>query len=196
MARRPGAACWPGCSGADLARGLIFAARHPRPRASARTCHGRSDLDLAEPAETAAAAMLAAAGDKVERIISSPARHALATARAVARLTGAPLHADDRLLEQDFGAWTGRAWATLPRAETDALAADPLHYRPGGGESVALMLARLRHAWTRIASAEENTLLVTHAGPIRCLLHIAGRMKLESALAESIAYGSVRRFEG
>ena len=139
--------------------------------------------------------LVPAAGDLVERIISSPARHALSTARAVARLTGAPLHADDRLAEQDFGSWTGQAWATLPRTETDALASDPIHYRPGGGESVAAMLARLRHAWTRIASSEENTLLVTHAGPIRCLLHIAERLPLAEAIAVSVAYGSLRRLE-
>lgn len=131
----------------------------------------------------------------MERITSSPAHHAILVARAVARTTRAQLHADDRLLEQDFGAWTGQAWATLPRAETDALAADPLHYRPGGGESFAAMLARLRHAWTRIASSADNTLLVTHAGPIRCLLHIAGGVALEAAIVASVPYGSLQRFE-
>jgi len=116
-------------------------------------------------------------------------------ARAVARATRAPLHADDRLQEQDFGAWTGQPWATLPDAETAAFAADPLHYPPGAGESFATMLARLRHAWTRIASSAENTLVVTHAGPIRCLLHIAGATPLDQAIGASVPYGSLHRFE-
>ena len=93
----------------------------------------------------------------------------------------------------DFGAWEGRPWASLPRAELDAWAADTLHYRPGGGETVAEMLARLRRAWPGLASSADNTLIVTHAGPIRCLLHLAGGMKLQQALQASIPYGSVTR---
>ncbi len=178
-----------------MARGLILAARHPRPRIGARFCYGRTDVELAEPVETGAAALIVAAGDPIERIVSSPASRALLIAREIARRTGAPLHADDRLLEMDFGNWEGRPWASLPRAELDAWAADPLDYRPGGGETVAEMLARLRRAWPGLASSADTTVLVTHAGPIRCLLHIAAGMPLKQALQASISYGSITRLD-
>ncbi|GAC1343396.1 MAG: alpha-ribazole phosphatase [Acetobacteraceae bacterium] len=178
-----------------MPRGLILAARHPRPRIAARICYGRTDVALAEPAATGAAALIATAGEPVERIITSPLARALEVARHVARETGAPLHTDDRLAEMDFGAWEGQAWSALPRAEIDAWAAAPLDYRPGGGESVAQMLARLRRAWTNIASSAETTLLVTHAGPIRCLLHIAAGIPILDAIGTSLAYGSITRFE-
>ena len=176
-----------------MARGLILAARHPRPMVGARICYGKTDVALALPPEAGAAALLAAAGETVERIVTSPLARALLVARAVALRTGAPLHTDNRLAEMDFGAWEGRAWTSIPQAETEAWAADRMNYRPGGGEGVAAMLRRVRRAWTGIASSAETTLLVTHAGPIRCLLHIAAGVALPQALETGIAYGSITR---
>ena len=177
-----------------MARGLILAARHPRPRIQGRVCYGRTDVPLAEPPEQGAAALIAAAGEPIERIVSSPSSRAFLVARAVAARTGAPIHTDDRLMEMDFGAWEGRPWAGLPRAEIDAWAADPLRYHPGGGESVADVLARLRRAWPGLASAADTTLILTHAGPIRCLLHLVLGVPIETAIQASIGFGSVTRF--
>ena len=180
-----------------MARGLILAARHPRPRVAGRICYGRTDVPLAEPPETGAAALLAAIGpDPIGRIVSSPSSRALLVAQAVARDTGAPLHTDDRLREMDFGAWENRPWSALPRAEIDDWAADPLRYRPGGGESVDAVLHRVRRAWTGIASSEDTTLVVTHAGPIRCLLHLARGAPMLEAIQAGIPFGSVTRFGG
>ncbi len=178
-----------------MARGLILAARHPRPRVGSRVCYGRLDVALAEPAATGAAALIAAARDPIERIVTSPLSRAQDVARAVAAQTGALLHTDDRLAEMDFGAWEGQPWATIPRAEIDAWAADPLRYRPGGGEAVADVLRRVRRAWTGIASSADTTLVVTHAGPVRCLLHVALGVPILDAIQASVAYGSVTRIE-
>ncbi len=178
-----------------MARGLILAARHPRPRVPGRICYGRADVPLAEAPEAGAAALVQTAGASIERIVSSPSSRALLVARAVAAQTGAPLHTDDRLQEMDFGAWEQRLWSALPRAEIDAWAAAPLRYQPGGGESVEQMLTRVRRAWTGIASSADTTLVVTHAGPIRCLLHLARGVPILEAIAAGIAYGAVIRFE-
>lgn len=177
-----------------MARGLILAARHPRPSVSARICHGRTDLTLAEPAEAGATALIAAAGVPVERIVSSPLSHAHTVARIVADRTGAALHVDDRLREMDFGTWEGQPWTAIPRADREAWARDPIKYRPGGGETMADVLRRIRHAWPSLASAAETTLLLTHAGPIRCLLHVGQGVPIQTAIQASIAYGSVIRF--
>jgi alpha-ribazole phosphatase len=64
--------------------------------------------------------------------------------------------------------------AHFPVAEIDAWAADMAHYRPGGGESVFLMAARVR-AWhahlLRHAQAHaiEHAIVVCHAGTMRLL---------------------------
>ena len=118
-----------------MPRGVILVARHPRPLIASRICYGRTDVPLAEPAGTGAAALIEAAGDPIERIVSSPLSRALLVAQAVARETGAPLHTDDRLIEMDFAAWEGRAWSAIPRTEIDAWAAEPLRYRPGAARA-------------------------------------------------------------
>ena len=179
-----------------MARGLILAARHPRPAMSARVCFGRLDVPLAEPAEQGADALETATdaelgGEPLARIVCSPQSRALAVAQALAPRYGARLHTDDRLREMDFGAWEGQAWTSIPRPELDAWAADTMRYQPGGGESVNQVLARVRRAWTSLASSAGATLIVAHAGPIRCLLAIAGGMRIEDAIQANIAYGQV-----
>lgn len=183
-----------------MARGLILAARHPRPALSARICLGRTDVELAEPAEVGAEAMLARLGlpewEPLARIITSPLRRARNVAQALARLTGARLHTDDRLTDTDFAAWEGRAWTAIPRAELDAWVADPLGCRPGGGESMRQVLDRVRRAWTGLASSADATLVVTHAAPIRCLLHVAGTMPMQEAVRADVPFGAVLRLGG
>ena len=181
-----------------MARGLILAARHPRPAMSARVCYGRLDVPLAEPAERGADALEAAVNQELgagplTRIVSSPQGRALSVAQALAPRYGARLHTDDRLREMDFGVWEGQPWTAIPRPELDAWAADTMGYHPGGGESVNQVLARVRRAWTSLASSSEATLIVAHAGPVRCLLAIAGGMRIEDAVQANIAYGQVLR---
>ena len=175
-----------------MARGLILLARHPRPLIGARVCYGRTDVALAEPPERGAAALVRVIGElRIDRVITSPLSRASLVAVAVAREYGAVPRADDRLVEMDFGDWENRPWTAIPRPDIDAWAADPLRYRPGGGENVETVLLRVRRAWSTIASSEGTTLVVTHAGPIRCLLHVALNVPLLDAIKTSIAYGSV-----
>ena len=173
-----------------MPRGLILVARHPRPRIASRICYGRTDVPLAEPPELGAATLIAAASDPIERIVRSPLGRALLVAQAAA-----PAHTPPRRPELGGGAWDNHPGSAIPRPETAAGAADPLRYRPGGGESVDTVLRRVRRAWTGIASSEANTLVLTHAGPIRCLLHIGRGIPILDAIQASIAYGEVLRFE-
>jgi alpha-ribazole phosphatase len=88
------------------------------------------------------------------------------------------LHTDARLAEMDFGSWEGQAWSTIAPEAYEAWTADFAHHRVGGGESVALLMARVRQAWhdtllTAQRHGERSALWLTHAGVIRAmqLLH-------------------------
>ena len=137
--------------------------RHPPPRVAPGLCYGRSDVPAPVPADVAA---LAARLPPVSRLVTSPLRRCADLAAALAPHLGLAPEADPRLAEIDFGAWEMRAWDDIPRAEIDAWAADVSRARPHGGESVAVMTARLAafladHAGGRV-------LAVTHLGAIRC----------------------------
>ena len=146
----------------------LILVRHTRPDAGEGICYGSTDIAAApgfEPAAQALATRLAPA----DRVVSSPLRRCAALARLLAGRLGAPLAFDPRWREMDFGAWEGRPWDAIPRPDLDAWAADLMHARPHGGESVAMLAARTAEAMAA-CPAHERIVVVTHAGPIRAAL--------------------------
>ena len=91
----------------------------------------------------------------------------------------------------DFGQWEGQPWDRIDRAELDAWVAAFASYRPGGGENLTGMLARVaaalqahchtrpeahhqadHHAGSEPAAQQTQTrdvVWITHAGVIRCV---------------------------
>ncbi len=143
--------------------------RHTRPEVAAGICYGSTDLPAA-PGFEAEAAHLTARFPTADRIVSSPLRRCLPLAEFLAERLGAPLVLDARWREMDFGAWEGRAWETIARSDLDAWAADLMQARPHGGESVAMLSARIGEAISACRATVGRTLVITHAGPMRAAL--------------------------
>jgi alpha-ribazole phosphatase len=157
--------------------------RHTRPVGSDGTCYGTTDLppgpDLANEARRLAAQL-----PPVARIVTSPLVRCARLAERLAVARGLEVGRDARLRELHFGSWEGLPWDRVPRAELDLWAADLLHARPHGGETVAEMAAR-------VAAALEDhgapgTLIVTHMGVIRAALAGAGQ---DGAWEAKVAFG-------
>jgi alpha-ribazole phosphatase len=138
--------------------------RHTKPAGAQGLCYGRTDLAVG-PCFAAHASRIVDDLPDVARIVTSPLARCRALAEFVADARGLDLTIDPRLTEMDFGAWEGVPWFDIPRHELDAWAADLLHARPHGGESVADLrdraLAALRD------HAGPGVLVVTHHGVIK-----------------------------
>lgn len=158
--------------------------RHPTPDAPAGLCYGRLDIGLAPQAEAEIAAARAAA-PRFARVLASPRRRARALAKALAR--GAEILFDERLAELDFGRWEGRRWDEIDRAESDPWAGDVWRIAPPGGESFAVLHARVAAA---LAEAGPEDAVVTHAGPIRAALMIREGRSLDEVFAAPIPFAS------
>lgn len=145
--------------------------RHAQVLGPAGLCYGASDLP-ADPDETARAARsLAATLPPSTQLVCSPLQRCAALAAALQdSRPDLQLRFDARLREMDFGAWEGRRWADIPRAEFDAWAADFRHYRVGGGESVELLMNRVAEALADAHAEAAPLLWITHAGVIRAVL--------------------------
>ena len=118
--------------------------RHPAPLIEPGICYGRLDVGVAPGAE-AQIGEIAANPDLhgATCVWSSPSRRCRGLAGAIAQALGVPLTIDPRLQELDFGAWEGRPWDAIARADLDRWAASPLTFAPPGGESGAALIARI-----------------------------------------------------
>lgn len=167
--------------------------RHPRPLVDTGICYGSSDLPVTQEELTRVHQSLQLPHAPV---FSSP----LQRCAALARLLSADVTFDASLAEMDFGRWEGRTWDDIGRAEVDAWAADLLRHRPGGGETVLEVAARVAAAIGTIRRHRLPTaIVVCHAGTIRLIAALAAGAPLpEAALAAAatphrIAYGAVMR---
>lgn len=168
---------------------MIFL-RHPRPAVASGVCYGRTDLALGPESAADISAALAAT-PLVVRVIASPARRCRALAEGLAARDGVKLTFDPRLWEMDFGAWEGRAWDQIDRAESDPWSADPWMLAPPGGETFAELHARVAVA---LADAALGTALICHAGPIRAARMILTGASFATVFSDPVPYAAPIRF--
>lgn len=166
---------------------ILHLIRHPKPRIDPGICYGRLDL-AAENAEAVAHDLRARLPLGLP-LWSSP----LQRCRALAEHLHAQPVLDERLVEMNFGAWEGRAWDAIPRAEIDAWAADVAHYAPPGGESPILLQQRALDFVAELSVPE--AVIVTHAGVIRVLLAHWQNLPPERWSELVFPYGSLTTLE-
>jgi len=177
--------------------------RHPRPAVEPGICYGQTDLGLAESP--------AAVAERLRPLLpESFALHAspLARARLLAESLGRP-RLDERLKEIHFGDWEGRSFTDIGSA-IDDWAADPLGFRPPGGESPREMATRVlqwlaEHGLTpRTPDATgiraspplpDALVVVAHGGPLRAIAgHLLG-MPPERWIGLDFGCGQVTRID-
>ncbi len=140
--------------------------RHAPALTGGRLC-GRRDVE-ADLTDMAAIAGLARAIGAVDRMVASPARRCLATAAAL--WPGAEVVPDERLWEQDFGAWEGLPASDVPDLGPLSRTQIAAH-RPPGGESFDDLRARVVPLLVAIPAG--RVAIVAHAGTIRAALSLA-----------------------
>lgn len=161
--------------------------RHPAADVAPGVCYGASDVPVAGSIPHVGIPPDA-------HLYSSPLRRCLDLARVLAK-NPEDVRIDPRLREMDFGAWEMRSFADVGRAAIDAWAADPLHFRPPGGESVQEMQSRVLAALEDLLAGKAAcTVIVSHGGPLRVIagnllgLAPADWMRLVFAHAEAYVF--------
>lgn len=154
----------------------LWLVRHARPLIEPGICYGRLDMpaDAAHTRESAARLAQALAGNQPQ-VWCSPMRRARQLADAlVAALPGVTYQVDEALAEMDFGTWEGQPWDQIGQPSMDQWTSRFMDHAPGGGETVAQLLTRVRQALEachRHAQQHGHSPVVwiTHAGVIRAL---------------------------
>jgi alpha-ribazole phosphatase len=177
----------------------LFLVRHPAPMIAPGICYGSTDLAVAADEMARVLAALSGTLPGGLPLFSSPLLRCADLAAALAASLESPSFiVDARLAELDFGAWEMQPWDAIPRAEIDAWAADVVHYRPGGGESVLAMATRVRDWHADLLSLNHaSAIVICHAGTMRLLLACHDGLSLHEMAREAaskrhnIAYGEV-----
>lgn len=152
----------------------LWLVRHAAPLLAPGLCYGRLDVPACPQATAASAAALAQALPERISAWHSPLQRceqlALALQAPRPDLDSKP---DARIAEMDFGRWEGQPWSRIARADIDAWTQDFAQHRPGGGECLAQMMARVAaalHSARAHASAHGGDVLwISHAGVARCV---------------------------
>ena len=111
---------------------------------------------------------------------------------------GDPVTSDRRLREIDLGDYEGRSWDEFgaDRALADAFAREPLLTTLPGGESLAMVRARVIAAFEEIVgSGQAIACLVSHDGPIRTILNHVLQVPPERHWALSTSHGGLTLLE-
>ncbi|WP_293194388.1 histidine phosphatase family protein [Ottowia sp.] len=170
--------------------------RHAPVQVAPGLCYGRTDLPADGEMTRQAARALAGQLPLKARMFVSPLQRCELLAQHLRGLRPDMIqNTDPRLREMHFGAWEGRPWADIPRADVDAWVAGFAHARPGGdGETVDELMARVGAAWDDWRAGGRDAVWVTHAGVIRAAALLArGARRIERAgdwPAEPLAFGA------
>lgn len=166
----------------------IVLLRHTRVKAEG-ICYGRAGVPLARTFAREAAAVRAQLPFAPAVVWTSPAARCRQLATT---LHAGEVRVDGRLWELDFGAWEGRKWDDVPRAEIDAWAEDYVRRSPPGGESFLQVAARVADFRAELAArGERRVVVVTHGGVIRAWLCALEGRPLTDAWARPVDFGAV-----
>jgi len=122
-------------------------------------------------------------------VVSSDARRAAATARAIAPYAAVRL--DERLRERSLGAWEGRAKSELRAQHPDVFAAKGairLDADVPGFETTSELLRRVYGALVDLVEVRGPVLVVAHNGSLRSALALLGVTSLAAAAAMSLEH--------
>ncbi|AEG92740.1 histidine phosphatase family protein [Ramlibacter tataouinensis] len=152
----------------------LWLVRHARPIVQEGICYGATDLPADPQATLEAARALAAALPTGLAVRCSPLRRCLQLAQALHALRPDLAHETDaRLAEMDFGTWEGQRWDAIGRTAFEAWMADFARHRCGGGESVAVLMARVGQAMAEVRAGHRDVLWISHAGVVRAARMLA-----------------------
>lgn len=126
--------------------------------------------------------------------VASPLGRATQTMSILRAELGLPpgdFRRDPRLKEIVYGRWEGATWPELRRrdpASVTARDADPWNYVPPNGESYAMLMVRVLES---IGEITQDSVVVTHGGVVKVLLHALAGMPQAEAAELSVRQGAV-----
>jgi alpha-ribazole phosphatase len=155
----------------------LWVVRHAQPLIAPGTCYGALDVAADTGATQHAAQALAEVLPQGVIVRCSTLQRCELLAQYLCGLRPDLVYKPEpRLVEMNFGAYEGMAWADIPKEALDGWTADFWRHRFGGAESLAELMARVNAVWEEDrathadATPTTDTVWITHAGVARAAL--------------------------
>ncbi len=163
----------------------LYLIRHTRVAVPAGLCYGHLDVPLAETFTEEAQQVRARLPAVLPPLWSSPSQRCRRLAEALAH----SVRLDERLRELSFGDWEGRTWTELDSPQARHWGDHWQTARPPGGETLEELMERVDTFLQELPAGDQ--VIVTHAGPIRIMLHRLAGVPLDAVFQRPIGYGEV-----
>lgn len=175
----------------------IILVRHTSPAVAVGQCYGQLDCGLTKnaTAEMARTKELFSQYTKPNvKIYSSPLKRCALLAQHLAD-NEEPTY-EERLKELHFGDWEGKAWDSVKDERYHFWFQDFANRRPPNGESLLDLYSRVEEFKEELMiKGEEQVVLVTHSGVIRCFLRMVMQFPLSKLYSLPLNYGSLTRLK-
>jgi len=182
----------------------LICVRHGRTAWNAiRRFQGQTDVPLDAEGRAQAQALAAYLGtEHFDFAVASDLSRAFETARGIGLAAGVTIEPEPRLREMHFGAWEGLVWDEI-LARNPGIAHEyekSVKYMvPEGGESFEDVCARVAPVLHEIAARlgpQGRALIVSHAGVMHAIAHVALAKPDDAALGIKFVPGAIMRLEG
>ena len=171
----------------------IYLIRHTTPEIEKGICYGQSNISLANSFPEEFNKLSRHLPKSVDAIYSSPLDRCHKMAQIMA---GKELCVDNRLLELNFGDWEMKKWDTIEQVILNKWMNDFVNEKVINGESFLDLNTRvIDFINDLLKSPHENSIIVTHAGVIRCFILWILEIPLKNAFKITIDYASVTKIK-
>jgi len=170
----------------------IYLVRHTETICEKGVCYGQSDIDLAEPFESAFENIVSQLPPEAI-IFSSPLQRCAILAEYIRNnITTISFEKEDRLMEMNFGDWEMKNWNEIPPEQLNPWMEDFVNIRVSNGESFVVLHERVGIFLSQISKEiTKPIIIVAHAGVIRSILSHHTSLPLKDAFNNKVDFGEV-----
>jgi alpha-ribazole phosphatase len=170
----------------------VFLIRHDKTTANG-ICYGQTDLDADVAYIESAQKVMAQLPAKPAHVYSSPLNRCAKLAHSC--YPNQNILFQPELMEVNFGAWEGKPWQQIERAEINRWAQSPTDFQFPNGEHLLAFQQRVEAIYSHVITLPEDTCVFTHAGVIRLMQALHAGEPWQDWLQRTVPFASVSRLK-
>jgi alpha-ribazole phosphatase len=170
----------------------LYLVRHIKPVIEDGVCYGQKDVPIGHDCINEHKKIIQELPIDFDAIYTSP----LSRCKILSDQISPNGISDARLMELNFGLWDGLKWEDINREDTNKWTKNYISLAPPQGESLLDVVERFSEFIFHLKNKPyKKVIIITHAGIIRCAMHLLEGIPLDQIMMQKIAFGGIYKFE-